>query len=118
MNNYEQSFLYKQGVIFKEYGELLTNPQTTMRDLADFALRYGIELSIQFRDAVKTKTYKLQADSVNGVMLADFDEDNYDVLGNEDFLQALEACQDGEILYGVVNQEVFDKINEEYGVRG
>jgi hypothetical protein len=61
--------------------------------------------------------YRLQADNVNGVQLSDFDEDDYDVLGNEDFLQALATCKDGEILHGVVNQEMFDKIREEYGVR-
>lgn len=35
--NYKETEVYKRGVFFKTYGEMLMNPDTTVPDLADFA---------------------------------------------------------------------------------
>lgn len=59
---------------------------------------------------------QLKADTASGVHHWRFDPDSYDVLGDEDFLQALATCQDSEVLYGVVNPHVYHIIEIYYGV--
>lgn len=60
----------------------------------------------------------LTADTVNGVMFNDKFEDNYDVLGDMDFYDALPSLEDGEVIYGAVNPDVYKRVEQEYGVRG
>ena len=60
----------------------------------------------------------LTADTANGVMFSDKFEDDYDVLGDMDFYDALPSLEDGEVIYGAVNQEVYKRVEQEYGIRG
>lgn len=60
----------------------------------------------------------LTADTVNGVMFSDKFEDDYDVLGDMDFYDALPSLEDGEVIYGAVNPEVYKRVEQEYGVQG
>lgn len=81
----------------------------------------ALEVLVRNHYSSEPPKYRLYANTQHGVGLADFDDfgefRKKGVLYDEDFLQALATCKDGEILYGVVIQEVFDKIREEYGVR-
>jgi hypothetical protein len=59
--------------------------------------------------------YKLKSDN-NGITFTMFRAEDYDVLGNEDFLIALSDRQQGETLYGVVNDPILSIIVKQYGV--
>ena len=59
--------------------------------------------------------YKLKADR-DGITFDRFNPDDYDVLGNEDFLSALSNRQAGETLYGIVNHSTLSIIVKQYGV--
>lgn len=60
----------------------------------------------------------LTADTINGVMFSDKFEDDYDVLGDMDFYDALPSVEDGEVIYGAVSPDVYKRVEQEYGVRG
>lgn len=58
----------------------------------------------------------LIADNIHGVTVSDPFDDDYDVLGNMDFYDALPSCADGETLRGIVDGETFLVIFMEYGI--
>ena len=66
-------------------------------------------------EPVRDNMYKLKADN-KGITFAVFRAADYDVLGNEDFLAALSDRQQGEILYGYVNDNILSIIVKQYGV--
>lgn len=49
---FEDSAVYKQGLVHRRLGELMTNPKTTIRDLADAKYELGLDLEISLRAAV------------------------------------------------------------------
>ena len=52
-----------------------------------------------------------------GIAVCEPFEDSYDVLGNEDFILALDSAADKtEVLLGVVDKHNFDIIERTYGV--
>jgi hypothetical protein len=59
----------------------------------------------------------LIADTINGVTVCPPFEDAYDVLGNEDFLDALYTLKPGELLRGIVDSETYSTIKTIYGVK-
>ena len=46
MTDYTTSPLYQKGQMFKEFGELLMNPKSNVHDLADFGLRWDLEVDL------------------------------------------------------------------------
>jgi hypothetical protein len=70
---------------------------------------------MKFKTDGITMNYKLKADR-DGITFDRFNPDDYDVLGNEDFLNALNDRQPGETLYGIVNHSIFSIIVKQYGV--
>jgi hypothetical protein len=58
----------------------------------------------------------LTADTINGVTVCQPFADAYDVLGNEDFLDALDTLKPGELLMGIVDAETYKTIKTIYGV--
>jgi len=58
----------------------------------------------------------LIADTINGVTVSDPFPDDYDVLGNSDFYDALPSCKENEILHGVVDHETYLLILTHYGI--
>lgn len=48
---FEDSAVYKRGLVHRRLGELLTNPKTTIRDLADARYELGLDLEISLRQA-------------------------------------------------------------------
>jgi hypothetical protein len=48
----------------------------------------------------------LTADTIHGVQISEPFADEYDVLGEMDFYDALPSVQDGEILHGVVSPQL------------
>jgi hypothetical protein len=65
---------------------------------------------------MKTMHY-LKADTINGVSMSESFPDDYDVLGDMDFYDALSSCADNETLRGIVNDETYFLIKNEYGIR-
>ena len=59
----------------------------------------------------------LIADTINGVTVCPPFEDAYDVLGNEDFLDALYTLKPDELLMGIVDAETYKTINTIYGIK-
>jgi hypothetical protein len=59
----------------------------------------------------------LTADTINGVQISEPFADDYDVLGEMDFYDALPSVQDGEILHGVVSPQLYEAVAREYGIR-
>lgn len=49
---FEESAVYKQGLVHRRLGELMTNPNTTIRDLADARYELGLDLEISLRQAI------------------------------------------------------------------
>jgi hypothetical protein len=45
-------------------------------------------------------------------------DNDYDVLGDMDFYDALPSVEDGEVIYGAVSPDVYKRVEQEYGVRG
>jgi hypothetical protein len=60
----------------------------------------------------------LIADTINGVTVSEPFSDDYDVLGNSDFYDALPFCKENEILRGIVDHETFLLILIDYGIGG
>jgi hypothetical protein len=60
----------------------------------------------------------LKADTIDGVTLTEPFEDDYAVLGDMDFYNALTSLEDGEVLYGMVLPEIYDYIKKQYGILG
>ncbi len=60
----------------------------------------------------------LTADTINGVMFSEKLDNDYDVLGDMDFYDALPSVEDGEVIYGAVSPDVYKRVEQEYGVRG
>lgn len=58
----------------------------------------------------------LKADNANGVTECEPFADDYDVLGNMDFYDALPSCIDGETLRGIVDDKTYFLIQIEYGI--
>ena len=56
-------------------------------------------------------------DTINGVTVCEQFEDAYDVLGNEDFLDALYTVKPGEFIRGIVDSETYATINTLYGIK-
>lgn len=46
--DYKDSSIYKQGLFYKELGELLMNPNTTVKQFSDFSFRHKNDYSIKF----------------------------------------------------------------------
>ena len=46
---FKNSSAYRTGQMYAEYGRLLMNPETTIKDLADFGTRNGLEVDIIFK---------------------------------------------------------------------
>lgn len=59
----------------------------------------------------------LIADTIDGVVSCPPFEDAYDVLGNEDFLDALDTLKPGELLMGIVDSETYKTVNTIYGIK-
>ena len=59
--------------------------------------------------------YELIANA-KGISFASFQAEDYDVLGDEDFLLALSDRQPGETLHGYVDDRVLSIIVKQYGV--
>ena len=63
------------------------------------------------------KTYQVQADSNNGVYIVSQFQDDAIILDQDDFHWRLSRSGEEEILGAIIDQDFFDKINEEYGIR-
>lgn len=48
-SDYEQTQIYKDGLNFIEFGKLLANQNTTLRNLVDFGKNCDLELKILLR---------------------------------------------------------------------
>lgn len=59
----------------------------------------------------------LIADTIDGVVSCPPFDDEYDVLGNEDFLDALDTLKPGELLMGIVDSETYSTIKTIYGIK-
>lgn len=59
----------------------------------------------------------LIADTIDGVVSCPPFEDDYDVLGNEDFLDALDTLKPSELIRGIVDSETYKTINKIYGIK-
>lgn len=59
----------------------------------------------------------LIADTIDGVVSCPPFEDAYDVLGNEDFLDALYTLGHGELIRGIVDAETYSTIKTIYGIK-
>lgn len=59
----------------------------------------------------------LIADTIDGVVSCPPFEDAYDVLGNEDFLDALYTLGHNELIRGIVDAETYKTINTIYGIK-
>lgn len=44
---YKETQPYKLGLIYKRLGELLMNPKTDMRDLAEFGEKIGVKFKLE-----------------------------------------------------------------------
>lgn len=58
----------------------------------------------------------LIADTIDGVVSCPPFADAYDVLGNEDFLDALDTLKPGELIRGIVDAETHSNIKTIYGI--
>lgn len=63
----------------------------------------------------KVKTYKLQADIINGVYEVD-DFDTTDITDQKMFFKRLDGLKSG-IIASVVDKNYYNKIKSEYGIR-
>ena len=66
-----------------------------------------------------TRTYKLIADTTNGVTLVDsFDDfDGIEIIDEEAFLDNLDYLSDTDTIGAEVSESIYESIKEEYGVR-
>uniref|UniRef100_A0A6H1ZEM7 Uncharacterized protein n=1 Tax=viral metagenome TaxID=1070528 RepID=A0A6H1ZEM7_9ZZZZ len=73
------------------------------------------------KEHLRIKGTYLQADTANGVRFADISEDpEAEVMKPQDFYDSLRDLEDGEVIYSYLygaDEELFDKINDEYGIR-
>ena len=60
----------------------------------------------------------LKADTIDGVTFTEPFEDDYAVLGDMDFYNALTSLEDGEVVHGVVRLEVYEHIKKHFGILG
>jgi len=58
---------------------------------------------------------QLAADTVNGVYVCE--NPSEEVLGDKEFYEALDDLRDGEIIYGLISDEMAEVIENEYGIR-
>ena len=64
------------------------------------------------------KTYTIQADTTNGVYLVTSFDHHATILDQDSFDWYLSTLKDDEVIGSTVDQEFFDKINKEFGIRG
>lgn len=60
------------------------------------------------------ETNQLAATTVDGVYVC---EPNGEILIDMDFYDALSSLKDGDTIYGLVSDEIAEKIATEYGIR-
>ena len=64
------------------------------------------------------KTYQVEADTNNGVYVVTKFDDHTTILDQDTFDWRLSTLKDDEVIGAIVDQEFFDKINQEFGIRG
>lgn len=64
------------------------------------------------------KTYKLIADTTNGIMMDNSFEgyDGIEIMSEEDFMERLSSLGEDELIGAEVSEETFKKLDEEYGI--
>jgi len=63
-------------------------------------------------------TYQVQADTNNGVYIVTNFDPYAKILDQDSFDWHLSTLKDQEVIGATVDQDFFDKINEEFGIRG
>ena len=66
-----------------------------------------------------TRTYKLIADTTNGVTLVDSFDDFHgiEIIDEEAFLDNLDYLSDNDTIGAEVSESIYESIKEEYGIR-
>ena len=62
-------------------------------------------------------SYQVQADTNNGVYIVSQFDNHAKILDQDSFDWRLSILTDDEVIGATVDQEFFDKINEEFGIR-
>ena len=98
-----------------EYQELLAERRNTKQNNKYYAQN---DPEAPEPDDEDDELVYLTADTINGVMFSEKLDNDYEVLGDMDFYDALPSVEDGEVIYGAVSPQVYKRVEQEYGVRG
>ena len=63
-------------------------------------------------------TYQVQADTTNGVYIVTNFDPYAKIVDQDSFDWYLSTLKDDEVIGSTINQEFFDKISQEFGIRG